>query len=134
MLLTQSMSMGEKFLSTLSITILGMVVVYIVLVIIAYSLKLLKIIFSEKPKETLVEAEKILEVKGEETEETVHISKDDDIDLIVLLTAAIAAFEGTSGENLIVRNIRELPQNKSTWAAAGRHQLMSANNITRTRR
>jgi len=75
--------MGEKFLSTLSITILGMVIVFIVLVIIAYSLKLLKIIFGEKPKETLVESKKTVEVKGEEPEETVHISKDDDIDLIV---------------------------------------------------
>jgi len=126
--------MGEKFLSTLSITILGMMVVFTVLVVIAYSLKLLKIIFGEKPKKPLVESEKIVEAKGEEPEETVHISEEDDIDLIVLLTAAIAAFEGTSGENLVVRNIRELPQNKSTWAAAGRHQLMSANNITRTRR
>jgi len=126
--------MGEKFLSTLSITILGMMVVFTVLVVIAYSLKLLKIIFGEKPKEPSVESEKIVEAKGEEPEETVHISEEDDIDLIVLLTAAIAAFEGTSGENLVVRNIRELPQNKSTWAAAGRHQLMSANNITRTRR
>jgi len=115
------MSTGEKFLSTLSITILGMVVVFIVLVIIAYSLRLLKIIFSEKPKKTLVEAEKVVEVKGEEPEETVHINKDDDIDLIVLLTAAIAAFEGTSGENLIVRNIRELPQNKSYIPNAGNH-------------
>lgn len=134
MLITQSMSIGEKFLSTLSITILGMMVVFTVLVTIAYSLKLLKIIFSEKPKEAFVGTEKIVEIKDENTEDTAYVNNDDDIDLIVLLTAAIAAFEGTSGENLIVRNIRELPQNRSTWAAAGRHQLMSANNITRTRR
>lgn len=129
-ILTESMSVGEKFLNTFAITILGMVVVYIVLVIIAYSLDLLKVLFGEKPKKTV--SGKYAEMKNYIKDET--INNNEDIELIVLITAAIAAFEGTSGENVIVRNIKELPKNKNVWAAAGRQQLMAANNIIVKRR
>ncbi len=135
MLLTQSMSLGEKLLSTIAITILGMVVVYIVLIIIAYSLKLFKVIFNEKPKKATIE--RIVESKEElSKEESIEDALDDgeNTELVLLITAAIAAFEGTSGENLIVRSIKEMPQSKSVWAAAGRQQLMSANNIIKMSR
>ncbi len=130
-ILTESMSMGEKFLNTFAITILGMVVVYIVLVIIAYSLELLKVLFGEKPKKTV--SEEYAEVTSDIEEKKIN-NTGEDIELIVLITAAIAAFEGTSGENVIVRSIKELPYDKNIWAAAGRQQLMSANNIIVKRR
>lgn len=132
MILTESMSIGEKFLSTFAITILGMVVVYIVLIIIAYSLELLKVFFGKKPKKTAVE--EYAEINDVIAEETTDKESNGDIELIVLITAAIAAFEGTSSENVIVKNIKELPQNKNVWAAAGRQQLMAANNIIIKRR
>lgn len=132
MILTESMSIGEKFLNTLAITLLGMIVVFIVLVIIAYSLELLRIFFGEKTKKKAVEEH--VESKSDIARETSAEENNDDVELVVLLTAAIAAFESTSSQNIIVRSIRELPQNKNVWAAAGRQQLMSANNITRIRR
>lgn len=132
MILTETMSIGEKFLSTLAITILGMVVVYIVLIIIAYSLELLRLLFSEKTKKEV--AVKAIEIKKDDIKETVVKGNDENIELIVLITAAVAAFESTSSENIIVRSIREMPQNRSVWAAAGRQQQMFANNINRIRR
>lgn len=132
MILTESMSIGEKFLNTLGITILGMFVVFIVLVIIAYSLELLRIFFGEKNKKKA--AEEYVEAKSDIAEEISVKENNDDVELVVLLTAAIAAFESTSSQNIIVRSIRKLPQNKNVWAAAGRQQLMSANNITGIRR
>lgn len=131
MILTESMSIGEKFLNTFAITILGMVVVFIVLVIIAYSLELLRIFFGDNEKKKSVE--KNVEIKNNILEETT-VKNNEDLDLIVLLTAAIATFESTSSNNIIVKNIRELPQNKNSWAAAGRQQLMTANNINKIRR
>ncbi len=132
MILTESMSIGEKLLSTLAITLLGMVVVFVVLVIIAYSLELLRIIFKEKPEKQV--SEEKFEIKKEISEQPKTGSNEEDIDLVILITAAIAAFESKSSENIIVRSIRELPQNKNTWAAAGRQQIMSLNNINRIRR
>ncbi len=132
MILTESMSIGEKLLSTLAITLLGMVVVFVVLVIIAYSLELLRIIFKEKPEKQV--SEEKFEIKNEISEQPKTGSNEEDIDLVILITAAIAAFESKSSENIIVRSIRELPQNKNTWAAAGRQQIMSLNNINRIRR
>ncbi len=132
MILTESMSIGEKLLSTLAITLLGMVVVFVVLVIIAYSLELLRIIFKEKPEKQV--SEEKFEIKNEISEQPKTGSNEEDIDLVILITAAIAAFESKSSENIIVRSIRELPQNKNAWAAAGRQQIMSLNNINRIRR
>lgn len=130
MIFSESMSVGEKLLSALSITILGMLVVFSVLVIIAYSLELLRILFGDKPKKK--DIEEYVELENNILEKTTV--NNDDSELIVLLTAAIAAFESTSSNNIIVRSIRELPQNKNTWAAAGRQQLMTANNINKIRR
>jgi sodium pump decarboxylase gamma subunit len=130
MIFSESMSVGEKLLSALSITILGMLVVFSVLVIIAYSLELLRILFGDKPKKK--DIEEYVELENNTLEKTTV--NNDDSELIVLLTAAIAAFESTSSNNIIVRSIRELPQNKNTWAAAGRQQLMTANNINKIRR
>lgn len=50
MLFSETMTMGERFVNGLAITILGMSVVFVVLVIIAYSLDLLKVLFGEKDK------------------------------------------------------------------------------------
>lgn len=125
MLFTESMSIGEKFINSIAITILGMVVVFTVLVIIAYSLNVLKFMFSDKPK-NVEEKESIKKNLDERTNiEIVETEEyEDDSDLIILLTAAIAAVSDTSSENIVVRSIKELPQRKSTWAMVGRQQQM----------
>ena len=48
MLFNETMTMGEKFVSSLAITVLGMVVVFSVLIIIAFSLNMLRIFFGDK--------------------------------------------------------------------------------------
>ncbi len=135
MIFSESMSIGEKLLSALSITILGMLVVFAVLVILSYSLGLLRIIFGDKTKAAPAQKSEDLNTKQEDdTEEYEVQSKDDDAELVVLITAAIAEFEGTHNNNIIVKTIRELPQKRSIWASAGRQQLMTANNIAKIRR
>lgn len=125
MLFTESMSIGEKFINSIAITILGMVVVFVVLVIIAYSLNVLKFMFSDKPK-SVEEKDSIKKNLDERTNiEIVEIGEyEDDSDLIILLTAAIAAVSDMSSENIVVRSIKEMPQRKSTWAMVGRQQQM----------
>jgi len=117
------MSIGERFLNSIAITILGMLVVFTVLIIIAYSLELLRIIFKEKntkeksvPEQILQPVQKLVPVTQENVE---------DIDLLLLITAAIAAEEGSSTDDFFVRSIKPLAQKDNIWASAGRQQNMS---------
>ncbi|HCX63005.1 OadG family protein [Sedimentibacter sp.] len=121
MLFTETMPIGERFLNSIAITILGMLVVFAVLIIIAYSLELLRIMFKDKntieksvPEKT--EPVKVVPVTQENVE---------DIDLILLITAAIAADEGSSTDDFFVRSIKPLAQKDTIWASAGRQQNMS---------
>lgn len=122
MLFTETMPIGEKFLNSIAITILGMLVVFTVLIIIAYSLELLRIIFKDKNTKEKSVPEKVIEpVKlVPVTQENVE-----DIDLILLITAAIAAEENSSTDDFFVRSIKPLAQKDTIWASAGRQQNMS---------
>ena len=48
MLFSETMSIGERFINSLAITVLGMVVVFVVLIIIAYSIDMLRILLGDK--------------------------------------------------------------------------------------
>ncbi len=120
MLFTETMSIGEKFLNSIAITILGMAVVFVVLIIIAYSLEMLRIIFNEKntKKEIVPKIEPIPNLTPATNENV------EDIDLLLLITAAIAAEEGSSTDDFFVRSIVKMPQKDTIWASAGRQQNM----------
>lgn len=125
MIFTESMSMAEKFINSIAITILGMGVVFVVLIIIAYSLELLRIAFKEKSSEekgtakTREQSRVNIAPKGQE-----HI---EDLDLLLLITAAVAAQEHSSTHDFFVRSIKQLPQNDNVWASVGRQQNMYRN-------
>lgn len=123
MLFTETMSIGEKLLNSIAITILGMAVVFTVLIIIAYSLDLLKLLFNEKSTKNELAPQKVLETVpslAPATNENVE-----DIDLLLLITAAIAAEEDSSTDDFIVRSVKPVPQKDSLWASVGRQQNMS---------
>lgn len=90
-------------------TVLGMGTVFAVLIFLAFLISLMKYIpviqemFSKKAK---------VEVKEEKTAvaETV-VEETDDLELIAVITAAIAAQEGTSTDGFVVRSIRRRPSN-----------------------
>lgn len=105
-------SMGEILTKAGLNTLLGMGTVFIVLIFLAFLISLMKYIpvlmdlFEKKGKKTTevtapVETETVVE-----TTETV-----DDLELIAVITAAIAAQEGTDGSGFVVRSIRRRPSN-----------------------
>ena len=96
-------------------TVLGMGTVFVVLIFISLIISLFRFIpaienaFKKKPaaevkKESIPAADAAVpEVQGSET---------DDTELIAVISAAIAAAEGTSTDGFIVRSIRRRPSNK----------------------
>lgn len=117
MIFTETMPIGEKFINSIAITILGMTVVFVVLIIIAYSLGLLKILFQEKKTNKDLEPERVTTPGAQGNIE--------DLDLLLLITAAIAAESGVSSNDFFVKSINQMPQKSSIWASTGRQENMS---------
>lgn len=91
-------------------TVLGMGTVFAVLIFLAFLIYCMKFIPSilEKlhgKKDTSDQQAKAVPVVQEQVEET------DDLELVAVITAAIAAKEGTSSDGFVVRSIRRRPSN-----------------------
>lgn len=92
-------------------TVLGMGTVFIVLIFLAFIISLLKyipIIIGKFGKKE--ECEKVVETKSTIVEE-VESSSVDDLELVAVITAAIAAETGTSSDGFVVRSIKRRASN-----------------------
>ncbi|RBP38468.1 OadG family protein [Garciella nitratireducens] len=136
MLLTEGMSIGEKLISALGITLLGMGIVFIVLIIVSFVLNLLHIVAGEKKKLTVdnvsvnVKSKSISENNiqkkrelGEMVTPTIF-KKIDNKELIAVIAAAVSAASETTENKIVIRSIKPVAQNYSAWAAAGRQEQL----------
>ena len=108
------------FSEGLFITLLGMTVTFTALIVLSFILDLMRIVFYKKPKAAVV---KKVEAKPEQT--SITEAKQDDEELIAVITAAIAANLNTSTNNIIVKNITRLPDSTPAWGRAGRMDQMN---------
>ncbi|MEF9992420.1 MAG: OadG family protein [Romboutsia sp.] len=99
-----TMSIGEKLLGGFSTALLAMIVVFTILVLIAFIIR----IINAQPKEV----EKIKEV---ETNKIVEEKLEDSTELTAIITAAIVA---SSNKNIVVRRITRTNNVKSNWEKA----------------
>ena len=91
-------------------TLLGMGVVFAVLIILAFVISQIKVIpklFGEKEQDLIWYDEEEME----EDEMALASVATDDLELIAVITAAIAAQEGKSADGFVVRSIRRRPSN-----------------------
>lgn len=97
---------GEKMEKAVLNTVIGMGTVFIVLIFIFFIISLLKYVNNigakkeEKPAGGVENAISQIVTAEEESDET------DDLELVAVITAAIAASEGTSSDGLVVRSIK----------------------------
>ncbi len=112
-------SLGEILEKAALNTVLGMGTVFAVLIFIAFIISLFKYIpviqeMFKKKEKVNVSDEPTAEI-ATETKAPVQESFMDDLELIAVISAAIAAAEGTSTDGFVVRSIRRRPSNK--WNA-----------------
>lgn len=105
----------------LIVTLVGMGVVFLVLIGLSYMLDLLKLFSKSGSVEKKTEFVKIENI--EEPVEAVNSSTEDEGELIAAISAALAAFMGSSSK-LIVRSINRVEGNTPAWAKAGRQEQM----------
>ena len=90
-------------------TLMGMGVVFSMLILISLLISAFKLInrieSRRKEKAEVKEAPPVQEVK---TEEIPAENKTDDTELVAVIAAAIAAYEGTSPDGVVIRSIRNV--------------------------
>ncbi len=110
-------SLGETMGQAGLNTILGMGTVFLVLIFISFIISLFKhipaLVGGTTEEASRKEADK--EVIAETAFEAVEENVTDDLELVAVITAAIAAMEGTSTDGFVVRSIRRKKSNK--WKA-----------------
>ena len=98
----------------LFISLFAMAIVFLVLLVISYLIDITAFFIkgSVKPKKVNVEANKT------KTVEPVTSKKGSD-DTVAVIAAAIAAYLGTSVDNVRIAKIRRIPQNSTAWSERG---------------
>ncbi|WP_250674147.1 OadG family protein [Paraclostridium ghonii] len=104
-----SLSIGEKLLAGVCVAILSMAVVFIVLVIIAFIIKILQFDRGNNQK-TISNVQPTQEPLNNDTSKNENIEE-----LVSVITASIAAATGNSTNNIIVKKIQRTNNNKSSW-------------------
>lgn len=122
----QNMSMGEKFLGSLQVTIFGMAIVFIALLLLFLIIKTLETaLYGRANKENTLGAKKEAVSPQAQAPNVVEKELQDDSQLVAVITAAIAASLHTSIHNIVVRNIVRVPDATPAWGKLGRMQQLN---------
>lgn len=127
-----TLGLGERIVTSLFVTLLGMGITFAALIAIwGMTVLMSKIITNFENKNKIaqaatVETSKPSSVAVPAASAAPAGSPQEDENLIAVLTAAIAASLNTSMHNIIVRNVRQLPDQTPTWSRAGRMEQMDS--------
>lgn len=105
------------FLEGIVTTIIGMGIVFVLLGILSGILYLLKFVGNDTKKKDTKAVEKPVEVKPAE-KAVQEVPPTDDLELIAVITAAIAASTGTSSDRLVVKSITRV----NNWNRTSRRE------------
>ena len=114
-------SAPEMMAYGLIVTLVGMGVVFLVLIGLSYMLDVLKLLSKAGTAEK--KTEPVLIDSIEEPAETASSPAEDEGELIAVISAAAAAFMGSS-RNLTIRSIRRIEDGTPAWAKIGRQEQM----------
>ncbi len=129
-----TLSMNQKIIAALMVTVIGMGTTFVGLVVIQWMIQLSSVIVRgiETKMNKAVTVDKSPTVKPETVRvspvESVSTLESDEIteELVAVITAAIAASLETHTSNIVVRNIRRMSQAEPAWANAGRSEQLNS--------
>lgn len=114
-------TVSEMFGYGLIVTLVGMGMCFLVLIGLAYMLNALKLLSNKdvaEKKTEIIKTDKI-----EEIAEPVGVNTEDEGELIAVISAALAAFIGSSSP-LVIKSIKRAEDKAPVWAKVGRHEQM----------
>lgn len=124
--LQDGITLGEA----LTITAFSMLLVFTTLIVISFLLSAFKLLGNRKEKKPNKEAIAIGvigEVDGPTAEFVTEKSteQEDDLELIAVITASIAATLSKPMNSIVVRNIVRIPQSTPVWGSVSRQEIIN---------
>ena len=101
------------------VTLLGLLVVFTCLALIIVVVWILSWILKDRKKKPEPALEKKIEAEIEKPLPPAPVVEVENLELVAVLTAAVAAYMDASPSGLVVRSFRRVP-GESAWARAGR--------------
>jgi sodium pump decarboxylase gamma subunit len=116
---------GDTIIYGLIVTLLGVGIVFLVLILLQYVLKLMEIVFYKEKKAGL-KAAKVSEVKPVEDEIPQVNAAEEAFDdqLVAVLTAAVISCLG-GNSSIVVKNIRRVDDLTPAWGKVSRAEQMA---------
>lgn len=129
----ETMTLGEKFLGSLQVTLLGVSVVFLALALLFVIIMLLdKFVHQAESGAEKRKAKKTAAAAAREaadkpvTDVPVEDTQEEDVgQLVAVITAAVAASLHTSTHNIVVKNIVRTPDTAPAWNRLGRMQQIN---------
>ncbi len=106
-----TMSASDKFMAGLMVAVIGMAITFLALIFLMLMIKVLSNLVGTKPKAAAQPAAKAAPVPVK--------AQEDDLELVAVITAALAASLGKPANQIVVKNIVRVPDTKPTWARLG---------------
>ena len=120
----KTMTVGEKTMASLQVTLLGMAITFVALMILwGLIIIMTKVLHTTQPTKkatNVVKPAPAPEVKPQKSEDLGESEE-----LVAIITAAIAASLNTSTHNIVVRNIVRVSDATPAWGRAGRVDQMN---------
>lgn len=114
-----AMTLGEKVLGSIVVTILGIGIVFVALIILFLTIVAMQKVLGR------LEPKRGVELKPIDINEEEKDGKLEDTELVAVITAAIAASLNTFTHNIVVRNITRTQDSAPAWAKAGRRDQIT---------
>jgi sodium pump decarboxylase gamma subunit len=109
----------EEFIHGLMVTVIGMGVTFLALIVLSFILDVFRILAEGPSSKNEVEEIKQTTIIENEIYEEIS-NEEDDLELIAVITAAIAASLETSTDQLRIRSFKRINSNSSPWNRVGR--------------
>lgn len=106
--------MKFTLLDALSTTLVAMTIVFALLIILQYIIKLQTFILSFAGKKRVVHKVDIMLKEEEEEEEEVEVEPEDELEVVAVIAAALAAYLDIPQSNLKIKSIKRI-NNNSSW-------------------
>lgn len=113
------MTLNEALAEGLKVTGIGLLIVFSVLAVLMFTLVLMEKIFYKKEFNVQAEQKVSEEIKQE------PVKREDNTELIAVLTAAVAASLNTSTYNLKIKSFRRIGNSAPAWNRAGMNEVIN---------
>lgn len=120
--LQDGLTMGEA----LTITAFSMLLVFAALIAISFLLDAFKLLSNRQGKKSNKEVKSAAVIeKAEEPTSKITTEQEDDLELIAVITASIAATLSKPMNSIVVRNIVRVPQSTPVWGSVSRQERLA---------